>query len=171
VLIKKAEAEAESTYLSGIGLARMRTAIADGCGACLPFCSPGVPFFRESVDCQLSVILSLPRLSRFNCRYKGSITKIGDDVGLPSKDIVHMILMTQYLDNMDSFAKNTSSSILLPHGPGSYPPLPIPNLVTSHTDLHHLCPTSPFMQIFNLINVLLTTWEEETTNRCHTNTL
>lgn len=80
VLIKKAEAEAESTYLSGIGLARMRTAIADG--------------------------------------YKGSITKIGDDVGLPSKDIVHMILMTQYLDNMDSFAKNTSSSILLPHGPG-----------------------------------------------------
>lgn len=30
VLIKKAEADAESKYLSGVGLARMRTAIADG---------------------------------------------------------------------------------------------------------------------------------------------
>lgn len=31
VLIKKSEADAESKYLSGMGLARMRTAIADGC--------------------------------------------------------------------------------------------------------------------------------------------
>lgn len=80
VLIKEAEAEAESTYLSGVGLARMRTAIADG--------------------------------------YKGSIDAMTQEIGLPPKDVIHMIMMTQYLDNMDSYAKNTSSSILLPHGPG-----------------------------------------------------
>lgn len=80
-LVTAAEAEAESKYLAGTGLAKMRVAITKG--------------FKESID---------------------HMTHSG---GLNSEEVVHMMLVSQYLDVMKDFANNTSSkSILVPHTPG-----------------------------------------------------
>lgn len=80
LLVKAAEADAESKYLSGVGIARMRKAIADG--------------FRDSMD-------SMNR------------------GGLTPQESMHMMVTTQYLDTLKDFANNpTSSSIMVPHGPG-----------------------------------------------------
>ncbi|ESW23189.1 hypothetical protein PHAVU_004G026100 [Phaseolus vulgaris] len=81
--IKKAEGEAESKYLSGLGIARQRQAIVDG--------------LRDSV---LAFSENVP--------------------GTSAKDVMDMVLVTQYFDTMKEIgASSKSSSVFIPHGPGA----------------------------------------------------
>ncbi|KAH6831110.1 SPFH/Band 7/PHB domain-containing membrane-associated protein family [Perilla frutescens var. hirtella] len=81
--IKKAEGEAESKYLSGLGIARQRQAIVDG--------------LRDSV---LAFSENVP--------------------GTSAKDVMDMVLVTQYFDTMkDIGAASKSSAVFIPHGPGA----------------------------------------------------
>ncbi|KAI3997418.1 hypothetical protein MKX01_017788 [Papaver californicum] len=83
IQIKRAEGEAESIYLSGLGIARHRQAIVDG--------------LRDSV--------------------------IGFSVDVPgtsAKDVMDMVLVTQYFDTMKEIgASSKSSAMCIPHGPGA----------------------------------------------------
>jgi len=80
--IKRAEGEAESKYLAGLGMARQRQAIVDG--------------LRDSV---LAFSSNVP--------------------GTTSKDVMDMVLVTQYFDTMkDIGASSKSSAVFIPHGPG-----------------------------------------------------
>ncbi|MCO5562789.1 hypothetical protein L7F22_058320 [Adiantum nelumboides] len=81
--VKRAEAEAEAKYLSGLGIARQRQAIVDG--------------LRESV---LNFSHNVP--------------------GTTAKDVMDMVLVTQYFDTMrDIGASSKSSTVFIPHGPGA----------------------------------------------------
>ncbi|RZC23027.1 Hypersensitive-induced response protein 1 [Glycine soja] len=81
--IKRAEGDAESKYLAGLGIARQRQAIVDG--------------LRDSV---LAFSENVP--------------------GTTSKDIMDMVLMTQYFDTMkDIGASSKSNAVFIPHGPGA----------------------------------------------------
>jgi len=81
--IKRAEGEAESKYLSGLGIARQRQAIVDG--------------LRNSV---LAFSENVP--------------------GTTAKDIMDMVLVTQYFDTMKEIgASSKSSAVFIPHGPGA----------------------------------------------------
>ncbi|KAK7304591.1 hypothetical protein VNO77_42474 [Canavalia gladiata] len=81
--IKRAEGEAESKYLSGLGIARQRQAIVDG--------------LRDSV---LGFSVNVP--------------------GTTAKDVLDMVLVTQYFDTMKEIgAASKSSAVFIPHGPGS----------------------------------------------------
>ncbi|KAH7845397.1 hypothetical protein Vadar_001501 [Vaccinium darrowii] len=81
--IKRAEGEAESKYLSGLGIARQRQAIVDG--------------LRDSV---LAFSTNVP--------------------GTTSKDVMDMVLVTQYFDTMKEIgASSKSNSVFIPHGPGA----------------------------------------------------
>ncbi|KAL0346101.1 UNVERIFIED_CONTAM: Hypersensitive-induced response protein-like protein 2 [Sesamum radiatum] len=81
--IKKAEGEAESKYLSGLGIARQRQAIVDG--------------LRDSV---LAFSESVP--------------------GTTAKDVMDMVLVTQYFDTMKEIGSSSkSSAVFIPHGPGA----------------------------------------------------
>lgn len=81
--IKKAEGEAESKYLAGLGIARQRQAIVDG--------------LRDSV---LNFSESVP--------------------GTTAKDVMDMVLVTQYFDTMREIgASSKASSVFIPHGPGA----------------------------------------------------
>ncbi|KAF8037289.1 hypothetical protein BT93_B0252 [Corymbia citriodora subsp. variegata] len=81
--IKRAEGEAESKYLAGLGVARQRRAIVDG--------------LRDSV---LGFSENVP--------------------GTSAKDVMDMVLVTQYFDTMkDIGAASKSSAVFIPHGPGA----------------------------------------------------
>ncbi|KAK4786196.1 hypothetical protein SAY86_002885 [Trapa natans] len=81
--IKRAEGDAESKYLAGLGIARQRQAIVDG--------------LRDSV---LAFSENVP--------------------GTTSKDVMDMVLVTQYFDTLKEIgASSKSSSIFIPHGPGA----------------------------------------------------
>ena len=81
--IKRAEGEAESKYLSGLGIARQRQAIVDG--------------LRDSV---LGFAVNVP--------------------GTTAKDVMDMVLVTQYFDTMKEIgAASKSSAVFIPHGPGA----------------------------------------------------
>jgi len=82
-LIKAAEADAESKFLSGQGIARQRKAIVDG--------------LRESV------------------------LAFADNVeGTTPKDVMDLVLMTQYFDTMKEIAGTSrSSTVFLNHNPGA----------------------------------------------------
>lgn len=81
--IKRAEGEAESKYLSGLGIARQRQAIVDG--------------LRDSV---LAFSENVP--------------------GTSAKDVMDMVLVTQYFDTMKEIGANSkSSAVFIPHGPGA----------------------------------------------------
>ncbi|KAL1824555.1 hypothetical protein DCAR_0312628 [Daucus carota subsp. sativus] len=81
--IKRAEGEAESKYLSGLGIARQRQAIVDG--------------LRDSV---LAFSENVP--------------------GTSAKDVMDMVLVTQYFDTMKEIgASSKSSAVFVPHGPGA----------------------------------------------------
>ncbi|KAJ8632878.1 hypothetical protein MRB53_026214 [Persea americana] len=81
--IKKAEGDAESKYLAGLGVARQRQAIVDG--------------LRESV-------------LAFSANVHGTT----------AKDVMDMVLVTQYFDTMKEIgASSKSSSVFIPHGPGA----------------------------------------------------
>ncbi|RWR87989.1 hypersensitive-induced response protein 2 [Cinnamomum micranthum f. kanehirae] len=81
--IKRAEGDAESKYLAGLGIARQRQAIVDG--------------LRESV-------------LAFSANVRGTT----------AKDVMDMVLVTQYFDTMKEIgASSKSSSVFIPHGPGA----------------------------------------------------
>ncbi|KAL6534691.1 Protein hir2 [Orobanche gracilis] len=81
--IKRAEGEAESKYLSGLGISRQRQAIVDG--------------LRDSV---LAFSTNVP--------------------GTSAKDVMDMVLVTQYFDTMKEIgASSKSSAVFIPHGPGA----------------------------------------------------
>ncbi|KAI3454156.1 hypothetical protein Pfo_010819 [Paulownia fortunei] len=81
--IKKAEGEAESKYLSGLGIARQRQAIVDG--------------LRDSV---IAFSENVP--------------------GTTAKDVMDMVLVTQYFDTMKEIgASSKSNAVFVPHGPGA----------------------------------------------------
>jgi regulator of protease activity HflC (stomatin/prohibitin superfamily) len=81
--IKRAEGDAESKYLAGLGIARQRQAIVDG--------------LRDSV---LAFSENVP--------------------GTSSKDVMDMVLVTQYFDTMkDIGASSKASAVFIPHGPGA----------------------------------------------------
>ncbi|XP_044468964.1 hypersensitive-induced response protein 1-like isoform X2 [Mangifera indica] len=83
IQIKRAEGEAESKYLSGVGIARQRQAIVDG--------------LRDSV---LGFSENVP--------------------GTTAKDVLDIVLITQYFDTMKEIgASSKSSSVFIPHGPGA----------------------------------------------------
>jgi len=80
--IKRAEGDAESKYLAGLGIARQRQAIVDG--------------LRDSV---LAFAENVP--------------------GTSSKDVMDMVLVTQYFDTLKEIgASSKSNSVFVPHGPG-----------------------------------------------------
>lgn len=83
IQIKRAEGEAESKYLSGLGIARQRQAIVDG--------------------------------------LRDSVLAFSDNVpGTSAKDVMDMILVTQYFDTMKEIgASSKSSAVFIPHGPGA----------------------------------------------------
>ena len=78
--VKAGEADAETKYLSGVGVSRMRSAIIDG--------------FNEN------------------------ISKMRHENGMSHQEVVSMMLTTQYLDVLSSYATNGKSSIVVPHGLG-----------------------------------------------------
>ncbi|KAG2578551.1 hypothetical protein PVAP13_6NG203600 [Panicum virgatum] len=81
--INRAEGDAESKYLAGMGIARQRQAIVDG--------------LRDSV---LAFSENVP--------------------GTSAKDVMDMVLVTQYFDTMKEIgASSKSSSVFIPHGPGA----------------------------------------------------
>ncbi|KAF9625491.1 hypothetical protein IFM89_023427 [Coptis chinensis] len=81
--IKRAEGDAESKYLAGMGIARQRQAIVDG--------------LRDSV---LAFSSNVP--------------------GTSAKDVMDMVLITQYFDTMKEIgASSKASSVFIPHGPGA----------------------------------------------------
>ncbi|KAG7575611.1 Band 7 domain [Arabidopsis thaliana x Arabidopsis arenosa] len=83
IQIKRAEGEAESKYLSGLGIARQRQAIVDG--------------LRDSV-----------------------LGFAGNVPGTSAKDVLDMVMMTQYFDTMrDIGATSKASAVFIPHGPGA----------------------------------------------------
>lgn len=77
-MIKKAEGEAESKYLLGVGTAKMREAITSG--------------------------------------YKTSIDNMKEGTGLEPREVVHMMMVTQYMDVLKDFALNGKSSLIIPGG-------------------------------------------------------
>ncbi len=82
LVVKKAEAEAESKTLQGKGIAGQRAAIIDGL-------RQSFETFRQSVD------------------------------GATSRDVLMMVLTTQYLDTIKEIgAQAKTNTILLPHSPG-----------------------------------------------------
>ncbi|KAL7589418.1 hypothetical protein Lser_V15G35896 [Lactuca serriola] len=79
VQIKRAEGEAESKYLSGLGIARQRQTIVDG--------------LRDSV---LGFSVNVP--------------------GTTAKDVMDMVLVTQYFDTMREIGvASKSSTVFIPH--------------------------------------------------------
>jgi len=83
MVVKAAEADAESKYLAGTGMARQRQAIIAGL-------RESVVDFQESVD------------------------------GITSKDVLEMMMMTQYFDTMkDVGTSGGNSTIFVPSGPGA----------------------------------------------------
>jgi regulator of protease activity HflC (stomatin/prohibitin superfamily) len=83
IQIKRAEGDAESKYLAGLGIARQRQAIVDGLRDSVLAFSEGVP-------------------------------------GTSARDVMDMVLITQYFDTMKEIgAQSKSSSVFIPHGPGA----------------------------------------------------
>lgn len=79
--VKSAEADAESKYLSGVGVARQRRAIVEG--------------LRDSI-----------------LEFSGHVE------GTTPKDVMDLLLLTQYFDMLkDVGANQNSSTIFLPHSP------------------------------------------------------
>jgi regulator of protease activity HflC (stomatin/prohibitin superfamily) len=80
--VKAAEAEAESKYLSGLGVAKQRRAIMDGL-------RDTVAGFSEEVQ------------------------------GAGAKDVMDLLLITQYFDMIRDIGHKRNNVLFLPHGPRS----------------------------------------------------
>lgn len=81
-VVKAAEADAESKYLAGTGIARQRKAIVDG--------------LRQSI-----VMFS------------------GEVEGTTPREVIEMMLMTQYFDTLKDLGGAKSQTIFVPHSPGA----------------------------------------------------
>jgi regulator of protease activity HflC (stomatin/prohibitin superfamily) len=80
LVVKNAEAHAESQYLSGVGVAKQRKAIVDG--------------------------------------LKESVTYFSGSVGTGPKEILNLLMVTQYFDMLDSVGtKSKQSTLFMPHSP------------------------------------------------------
>ncbi len=83
--VKRAEAEAESMYLSGVGVARQRKAIMDGLRCSILFLAIAV----------FSLILSLC------CRHRESIMLFSTEIaGTTPKDVMDLLVLNQYFDTL-----------------------------------------------------------------------
>merc|ERR1712232_83607 len=83
LIVKAAEADAESKYLAGVGIARQRKAIVEGL-------QESVTTFADSVE------------------------------GTSAKDVMDLVLVTQYFDTLKDLGSNSkSNTIFIPHSPGS----------------------------------------------------
>jgi len=51
--------------------------------------------------------------------FKDSVTEMQESCGLGAKEVVHMMLVTQYLDTLKEFADAGKSSLVLSHGPSA----------------------------------------------------
>uniref|UniRef100_A0A7S0YMM6 Band 7 domain-containing protein n=1 Tax=Hemiselmis tepida TaxID=464990 RepID=A0A7S0YMM6_9CRYP len=51
--------------------------------------------------------------------FKGSITAMRESCGLEPKEVVHMMLVTQYLDVLKEFAASGKATMVVPHGPSA----------------------------------------------------
>ena len=89
IKVKKAEAESESMYLSGVGVAKQRMAIMDG--------------LRESIVDGL----------------RETVSTFSDDVkGATASDVLDLLLVTQYFDMMKEVSSRSGSKALfLKHNP------------------------------------------------------
>jgi len=82
LVVKRAEASAESQFLSGEGVARQRSAIVSG--------------------------------------LKNSIAEFAGDVGVSAKEVMNLLLVTQYFDMLDAIGlKSRQSSVFLKHSPAA----------------------------------------------------
>jgi len=79
-MVKNAEADMEAKHLSGVGVAKMRMAITNGC--------------KESIECMT------------------------ETVGLAPNDVVHMMLVTQYLDTLKDFSTMGRNAVMVPSSNG-----------------------------------------------------
>jgi hypothetical protein len=78
--VKSAEADAESKYLNGLGIARQRKAIVDG--------------------------------------LRDTVTEFAHDVaGTGPKDVMDLLLMTQYFEMVKDLGKSGGTTMFIPHGP------------------------------------------------------
>jgi hypothetical protein len=75
LFVKAAEADMEAQHMSGMGIAKMRSAITDG--------------------------------------FSTSIKSMKESVGVDPKDVVHMMLVTQYLDTLKDCALAGRSAVLV----------------------------------------------------------
>lgn len=80
--VKAAEAEAESKYLAGLGVAKQRKAIVEG--------------LRETVHA-----------------FSGEVQGAGP------KDVLDLLLLTQYFDMIRDIGSKKGTTLFLPHGPQS----------------------------------------------------
>jgi hypothetical protein len=51
--------------------------------------------------------------------FRGSIESMKSSCGLEPHDVVHMMLVTQYLDVLKEFAQSGSATMVVPHGPSA----------------------------------------------------
>jgi len=51
--------------------------------------------------------------------FTGSIAQMQESCGLKANEVVHMMLVSQYLDVLKDFAMSGKSSVLIPHGPSA----------------------------------------------------
>eukprot|EP00287_Rhodomonas_sp_CCMP768_P016039 CAMPEP_0196756894 /NCGR_PEP_ID=MMETSP1091-20130531/102594_1 /TAXON_ID=302021 /ORGANISM="Rhodomonas sp., Strain CCMP768" /LENGTH=255 /DNA_ID=CAMNT_0042105597 /DNA_START=146 /DNA_END=913 /DNA_ORIENTATION=+ len=51
--------------------------------------------------------------------FKGSITSMQDSCGLDAREVIHMMITTQYLDVLKNFAESGKATMVVPHGPSA----------------------------------------------------
>jgi len=51
--------------------------------------------------------------------FRGSIESMKESCGLEPHDVVHMMLVTQYLDVLKEFAQSGKATMVVPHGPSA----------------------------------------------------
>ena len=104
IAVKAGEADAETKYLSGVGVARMRNAITDG--------------FKDSVltmqqNCGLNPDQVVHMMLVTQCEFYLHHKSIPPDHGL-----THLLSLTD-LDTLKEFAASGKSSVVVPHGLGA----------------------------------------------------
>jgi len=80
--------------------------------------------------------------------FKESISDMQESCGLHPKDVVHMMLVTQYLDTLKEFSDAGRSSLVLPHGPEAISSIERQvslgfDLIPNKTDMPKKAPSSP----------------------------
>eukprot|EP00592_Proboscia_alata_P014144 CAMPEP_0194392712 /NCGR_PEP_ID=MMETSP0174-20130528/122895_1 /TAXON_ID=216777 /ORGANISM="Proboscia alata, Strain PI-D3" /LENGTH=260 /DNA_ID=CAMNT_0039188315 /DNA_START=225 /DNA_END=1007 /DNA_ORIENTATION=- len=117
-LIKGAEADAEAKYLSGVGVARQRKAIAEGLQASVE------EFAGEISGTTPKDVMDILLLTQYfdvldrKAIAQGLQTSVeefaGEISGTTPKDVMDILLLTQYFDVLDTVGAN---SLILEHDP------------------------------------------------------